>query len=116
MKKINNQRMLRRKFRISKNIFGTKDKPRISVYRSNKFIYAQAIDDQERKTILASSSLKLKEDKLNKTDAAKLVGKKLAEALIAKGVTRGIFDRGQYTYNGRVKALAEGLREGKLVI
>ena len=98
---------------------GTAERPRITIHRSNKFIYAQAIDDEKRVTLASFSSLQLarkKELKGKKSDQAKEVGKQLAQQLKDKKVTAGIFDRGRYTYNGRVKSLAEGLREGALQI
>lgn len=119
MKKTLIDQKQRRKRRISSNIFGTADKPRISVFRSNKYIYAQAIDDEKRVTLASASSLSLKnkkEAKKNKTEEAKWVGITLAKILIAKNIKKGVFDRSCYAYNGRVKALAEGLREGGLKI
>jgi large subunit ribosomal protein L18 len=118
MKKINYQRRLRRKYRISSNLFGTNDRPRISIYRSSKFIYAQAIDDAARVTLASFSSLQLKKtsQKSKKTESAGKVGQELAKTLIKKGITTGIFDRGAYNYLGRVKALAEGMREVKFII
>lgn len=116
MKHISLDRKLRRKRRISGDIFGTKEKPRISVFRSNQYIYAQAIDDEKRTTLASASSLALnkkeKGEKKNKTEEAKRVGVLIAEALKSKHIEAGVFDRGMYAYNGRVKALAEGLREG----
>jgi len=109
-KHINFNRNLRRKLRVSRNIFGLVSKPRISVFRSNKFIYAQAIDDKNRKTIMTFSSDKL-EKTGRKTDSSFLVGQNLAKLLIEKGITEGIFDRGKYSYKGRVKSVAEGMRK-----
>lgn len=120
MRKINFDRISRRKRRISSNISGTKEKPRISVYRSNKYIYAQAIDDEARTTICSASSSLLKKDKgymkAKKSKEAKQVGLLLAKALKEKKIETGVYDRGAYAYNGRVKLLAEGLREGGLQI
>ena len=107
---INFNRQLRRKLRISRSIIGSKDKPRISVFRSNKYIYAQAINDKERKTIMFYSSKNLGK-KEKKTIEAYQVGQKLANLLIKAGIEVGVFDRGRYAYKGRVKALAEGLRK-----
>lgn len=106
----------RRKIRVRSKLFGTGERPRISVFRSNKYIYVQAIDDKKRQTLLSQSSPKLKEQKSPKVEQAKLVGKALAKALTKKGVKMGLFDRGPYPYKGRVKALAEGLREGGIQI
>ena len=117
MKKINFDRKLRRKRRVSSNIHGTADIPRIVVYRSNRYIYAQAIDDVARKTLAAYSSHAMKgEAKMKKGEAAKAVGVKLATLLKEKKIVRGVFDRSQYTYLGRVKSLCDGLREGGIKI
>ena len=109
---------VRRKIRVRSKIKGTADRPRISVFRSNRYIYAQAIDDEKRHTICAYSSLKLRKDMKfkDKKEEAKEVGKKLAELLKRKKVSKAVFDRGWYAYQGRVKALAEGLREGGIKI
>lgn len=109
----------RRKRRVSANIKGTKEKPRISVYRSNKYIYCQVIDDFERKTLASFSSLilrKKKKIKKKKLEEAKLVGEELAKILKNMGINQGVFDRSIYKYHGRVKAIAEGLREGGIKI
>lgn len=120
MTKINLDRKLRRKRRISSNIHGTNDRPRISVFRSSRYIYAQAIDDASRKTISSFSNADLKKDvgfkKGKKSEDSKKVGVGLAKKLIEKKILTGVFDRGSYAYNGRVKAIAEGLREGGLKI
>ncbi|MBM3577713.1 MAG: 50S ribosomal protein L18 [Alphaproteobacteria bacterium] len=91
---------------------------RLSVFRSSKQIYAQIIDDEKGATVVAASSLeKANRDGLKtgaNVDAAKVVGKLLAERAVAKGVKQVVFDRGAYMYHGRVKALAEGAREGGL--
>lgn len=97
-------------------IKGTAAKPRISVFRSNRYIFVQAIDDVARLTIVQSSSLGFKDDrkgsaKVNKTEEAKKVGRELAKRLLKKNVKMGVFDRGAYSYKGRVRALVEGLRE-----
>lgn len=106
--------------RVSANIKGTKARPRISVFRSNTYIYAQAIDDVERKTLFASSNFDLKKEagfkKGKKSEDSKKIGVKLAKTLIENKILAGVFDRGSYAYNGRVKVLAEGLREGGLKI
>ena len=119
MTKIMHDRKTRRIHRVRGQIFGTSEIPRVSVYRSNKFIYVQAIDDQKRKTIAAASSFSLSKkdtDKVKKSEQALAVGKQLAQQLDKKGVKKGVFDRGRYAYLGRVKALATGLREGGLKI
>ena len=120
MKKITTDRTAKRKSRVSKNIRGTKDVPRISVFASNKYTYVQLIDDEDRKTLLSLSSLAFSQapdyKKETKTQAAKQVGTELAKKIKAKGIVKAVFDRGAYAYKGRVKALAEGLREGGLII
>lgn len=121
MKKINTDRKLRRKMRVSNSIRGTTERPRVAVHRTNKYIYAQVIDDVLRKTVVAYSSLALskKEDqskKMKKSEQAKLVGVQLAKLMIEKKVQKAVFDRSAYTYLGRVKALAEGLREGGISV
>ena len=115
MLKLKLKRQARRKIRVSTNIVGSAERPRISIYRSNRYIYAQAIVDTAEKTIVSYSSAVLKE-KGNKSEIAKLVGKKLAELMKEKKITKAVFDRGSYSYNGRVKSLAEGLREGEIQV
>lgn len=110
---------LRRKIRIRKNIFGTSDKPRLSVFRSLKQIYAQVIDDATGKTIVSASSLSKEiadEIKNAKTKAEKsaIVGKLVAKKAAEAKVETVIFDRNTYRYHGRVKALADGAREAGL--
>lgn len=116
---------LRRKKRVRKKIFGYPERPRVSVFRSHKHIYAQVINDVEGHTLVALSSLspevrtkveelKSKGEVKGKADVARLVGRMLAEKAKEKGITKVVFDRGGYKYHGRVKALAEGLREGGL--
>ena len=120
MGKISKSQGERRKKRVSNNLFGVKEKPRVSVFASNRYIYAQVIDDSKRTTITSFSSLKLaqsdKYKKEKKTDEAKKVGLELAKIAKKLEIKKAIFDRGKYSYKGRVKALAEGLREGGLVI
>jgi large subunit ribosomal protein L18 len=111
------ERRTRIRKRIRKIITGTKEKPRLSVFRSNKHIYTQFINDDEGRTMLSVSSLdKEIADKKNitKTEQAKLVGKLTAEKSKAARITNVVFDRNGYLYHGRVKALAEAAREGGL--
>jgi large subunit ribosomal protein L18 len=111
------ERRKRIKLRIRKKISGTNETPRMSIFRSNKGIYAQLIDDQAKKTIVAvSSSVKeiSTEKKITKTEQAKLVGKLVAEKAKEKGITTVVFDRNGYLYHGRVKSLADAAREGGL--
>ena len=102
--------------RIRKTIKGTAERPRLSVFRSNKQIYAQLIDDLNGVTILAASSASkdFEAMKANKVTIAKEVGKSIASKASQSGIDTVIFDRGGYLYHGRVKALAEGAREGGL--
>ncbi|MGB9707426.1 MAG: 50S ribosomal protein L18 [Microgenomates group bacterium] len=116
MKNINRDRKLRRKRRVSCNIKGTSLRPRISIFRSNKYIYTQAIDDGKRITIASASSLTLKDKKLKKVEKAKEVGRQLGKILLSKKINQAIFDRGWYSYLGQVKAVAEGLREAGVKI
>ncbi|MBL7862066.1 MAG: 50S ribosomal protein L18 [Cyclobacteriaceae bacterium] len=107
-------RRLRIKKGIRKKLEGTSDRPRLSVFRSNKVIYAQIIDDSKGHTLMASSSVELdKKGGVNLT-ISKSVGKKVAEKALANGIKEIVFDRNGYLYHGNIKALAEGAREGGL--
>ena len=106
------QRRLKIKFRIRKNVKGTAERPRMSVFRSNKQIYAQVINDLTGKTLASASSLGL--EKLPKIEQAKKVGALVAEKAKAAGVEKVVFDRNGYLYHGRVQALADAAREGGL--
>lgn len=99
---------------IRSKVSGTSTKPRLSVFRSNKGIYAQLIDDLQGFTLVSVSSSELQSEKGTKIEISKVVGKKLAEKAISNGISDVVFDRGGYLYHGRVKALAEGAREGGL--
>ncbi len=107
-------RRTRIKYRIRKTVSGTSDRPRLAVFRSNKEIYAQLIDDANGKTITAASSRDKGIEGANKSEIAKAVGKAIAEKAQKEGVEAVSFDRGGYLYHGRVKSLAEGAREGGL--
>ncbi len=111
-----NSRRNRIRYRIRKTISGTEQRPRLAVFRSNKEIYAQLIDDVNGTTITAASSRDKDIDasKVNKSDVAKLVGQAIAEKAKKAGIDTVAFDRGGYLYHGRVKSLAEGAREGGL--
>ncbi len=114
-----NKKEIRRKkirMRIRKRISGTQERPRLTVFRSNKQIYAQVINDLEGHTMAAASSreAEIAEQKLTKTEIAKLVGTKIAEKAKAAGIDAVIFDRNGYLYHGRVKALADSAREAGL--
>lgn len=114
---IKNRRKYRRfriKQRIRKTLNGTPDRPRMSVFRSNREIYVQLIDDLNSKTIVAASSKTLEDEKGNKTDTAKKVGTDVAKKALDAGIKAVVFDRNGYLYHGRVKALAEAARKGGL--
>lgn len=111
--KINRRAKIKR--RIRKKITGTTSVPRLSVFRSNKQIYAQVIDDSKGITLAAASSYKNKAaDKKNKSEQAAVVGKEIADKAVKAGVDAVVFDRNGYLYHGRVKSLAESAREGGL--
>lgn len=116
-KKINRKVVRRRKhLRIRNKIMGTPERPRLNVYRSNKNIYAQIIDDSKGHTLVAASSLdpELAGKPGGNVEAAKAVGQLLAKKALEKGIKDVVFDRGGYIYHGRIAALAEGAREGGL--
>jgi large subunit ribosomal protein L18 len=103
--------------RIRKRIHGTAERPRLSVFRSNKQISAQVIDDDKGVTLAAATSRTkeiAEQAKITKTEQARLVGKLAAQKALEKGITQVIFDRSGYLYHGRVKALADAAREGGL--
>ncbi|HUT19017.1 MAG TPA: 50S ribosomal protein L18 [Anaerolineae bacterium] len=108
----------RRHERVRRKISGTGSVPRLSVFRSLKHVYAQIIDDTAGMTLVSASTLDADvRDQvagLNKTEQAKVVGKRLAEKALSSGVTQVVFDRGGYLYHGRVKALADASREAGL--
>ncbi len=116
MKLSKQDRRQRLRFRIRKTVSGTVQRPRLAVFRSNKEIYAQLIDDVSGKTITAASSRDKDIDasKANKIEAAKLVGKAIAEKAVKAGVDTISFDRGGYLYHGRGKSLADSARESGL--
>lgn len=109
---------IRRHARVRKQIAGSMQRPRLNVFRSLAEIYVQVIDDQAGNTLVSASTidheLRAQMKGLNKTDAARLVGKTIAERAKSKGVKIVVFDRGGFRYTGRVKAVAEGAREGGL--
>ncbi len=117
-KNIRDEARQKRKTRIRKRIFGTEQRPRLSVFRSAKHIYAQIVIDSTGSTILAASSLspEIKEElgKLKKSDAAKKVGELLGRKAAEKNIRKVVFDRNGFLYHGRIKALAEGARESGL--
>jgi len=111
------ERRIRIKHRIRKRLSGIAERPRMSVYRSNRDIYVQLVDDVQGKTLLAASSkeksIAEKKD-ITKVEQAKLVGKLIAEKAAANGILNVVFDRNGYLYHGRVKSLAEAARENGL--
>jgi large subunit ribosomal protein L18 len=109
------QKKYRRHRRIRAKVKGTQERPRLSVFRSNQHIYVQLIDDSQAQTLVSCSDLKVKEKKgLTKMEIAKEVGKSIAKKALEKKIKKVVFDRGGYKYHGRVKAVAEGAREGGL--
>lgn len=109
-KKVQNR--IKRQMHIRKKISGTALRPRVTVFRSSKHIYVQAVDDQNSKTLAFASDYSEKAQKLEKTKKADKVGKEFAQILSSKGIKEAVFDRRGYKYHGRVKALAEAIREG----
>jgi large subunit ribosomal protein L18 len=110
-------RRLRIKRGIRKRVYGTPERPRLSVFRSNTAIYAQIIDDSRGVTLASCSSRikEIKEQKATKTEKGRMVGLKLAEKAKAAGIEKVVFDRNGYLYHGRIKALADAAREGGLL-
>lgn len=106
------QRRVKIKYRVRNKISGTAERPRMSVFRSNKQIYVQIIDDDARKTLVAASSLGM--EACPKTEMAAKVGETVAQKAIAAGITTVVFDRNGYLYHGRVKECADGARKGGL--
>jgi large subunit ribosomal protein L18 len=116
--KAKRRQQLRRRNHVRRRIQGTAERPRLTVFRSNKHIYAQLIDDSRGVTLASASSLAVKEGEKagygGNVKGAVAVGKKIAEEAKAKGIALAAFDRGHYKYHGRVKALADAAREGGL--
>jgi large subunit ribosomal protein L18 len=110
----NREARLRRHRRIRNKVRGTAQRPRLAIHRSNRHIYAQLVDDVSARTLASASDLTGGDG--NKTERAKKVGQAIAERAKAAGIERAVFDRGGRLYHGRVKAVAEGAREGGLSI
>ena len=112
------ERRQRIKYRIRKRLSGSSERPRMTVYRSNKQIYVQLVDDVSGQTLVSASSKEkeIASQKVNKIDQAKLVGKRIAEKAKEKGIETAVFDRNGYLYHGRVKNLADAARESGLKI
>jgi large subunit ribosomal protein L18 len=107
------EKRIRLKKKIRTKVFGTSFRPRLSVFRSNEYIYAQIINDETGKTLISLSDLKVK--KGTKTERATSIGSDLAKLAITKGMKSCVFDRNGFKYTGRVKALADGARSGGLL-
>ena len=121
MKNVNTNKRdnrVRRHARVRARISGTAQRPRISVFRSNRHVFVQVIDDSVGKTIMSSIIKSAKKSTLKgkKTEVAATIGQKLAERMKEKGITQALFDRGGFKYHGRVKAVADGLRAGGIKI
>lgn len=105
-------RRIKIKYRVRKRVSGTAERPRLTVFRSNKQIYAQIINDETARTLVSASSLGL--DKMPKLEQASKVGELVAQKAIAAGISEVVFDRNGYLYHGRVKNVADGARNGGL--
>ncbi|QUL97688.1 MAG: 50S ribosomal protein L18 [Candidatus Fermentithermobacillus carboniphilus] len=116
--KTKEEKRKRRHLRVRKKVIGTPERPRLCVFRSLKHIYAQIIDDMSQKTLVSASTLEPSFRETGKSggnvEAASIVGKIIAKRALEKGIKKVVFDRGGYLYHGRVKALADGAREGGL--
>jgi len=117
-RKLLNKKRARRVLRTRAKIFGSASKPRLAIFRSNSSIYAQLIDDEKGNTLVHASSRELRAagKKAPKTEVAKLVGELLAKKAKEKGIKEAVFDRRNYKYHGRVRAVGEGARSGGLKI
>jgi len=108
------EKRYKRHRRVRAKVAGTKDCPRLSVFRSNQHTYIQIIDDAVGKILVSASDVKVKKAKLSKLETAKKIGKEIAKNCLKQNIKKVIFDRGGYKYHGRIKAVAEGAREGGL--
>ena len=118
VKMMRKERIAKKHRRVRKKVFGTPERPRLAVYKSLKHLHAQVIDDVNGVTLVSASTvekeIKEKVKGLKKSEAAKVLGKVIAERALEKGISKVVFDRGGFIYHGRVKAFAEGAREGGL--
>lgn len=112
MSKLQTEKRIRKHKKIRAKIFGTAERPRLSVFKSNKYLYAEIIDDMTGRTLAAASSLKFNK---KVKEPARAVGQTIAKLAGEKKIKNVVFDRGGYVYTGKVKALADGAREGGLV-
>jgi len=104
----------KRQTRVRSKIFGTRNRPRLSVHRSNRYISAQIIDDEKRQTLVGQTSRSLTDKKIPPLEKARLLGEQIAKMATQKKIKKVVFDRGPYRFHGQVKALAEGARKGGL--
>ena len=111
---LKNESRFRRRARVRARVIGSAKRPRLAVFRSAKHIYVQVIDDEQKKTLLATSDVKLEKGEGAKKGLAKKVGAEIAKQCKEKGIDKVVFDRAGYKYHGRVSALAEGAREAGL--
>jgi len=111
IKKIRKERRIKR---VRSKILARKSRPRLTVFRSNQYIYTQIIDDNKGKTLVSAHEKELSDTKMTRTQKAQELGKVLAKKAVAKKIKNIVFDKGAYKYHGRIKALAEGAREGGL--
>jgi|694.fasta_scaffold00063_103 large subunit ribosomal protein L18 len=116
MNNVNRNTQLRKRIKIRARTLGSSERPRLSVFRSNNHIYVQAIDDANGKTLTFASSLVTKDEKNNKVNKSIEVGKKIAENLKKLKINSAVFDRNGYIYHGRVKAIADSVRENGINI
>jgi len=114
LQKIKREKRRKRAVRARSKIFGTLKKPRLSIFRSNKHIYVQLIDDERGKTLASASGLELKNEKMPKSKKAVSIGKLIADKAAKLNIKEVIFHKGGYKYHGAIKATAEGAREGGL--
>lgn len=106
------QKRIRRHQRVRAKIYGTKEAPRLSVFKSNRHIFAQVVDDESGRTIISAHDLARTKGKTDKTAKAAAVGEVLAKKIKEAGISKIVFDRGGFKYHGRIKAVAEQLRKG----
>lgn len=116
MTTVNRDKNLRKKIKIRAKTLGSSERPRINVFRSNNHIYAQAIDDKNGVTLATTSSLTIRKEKDNKVNKSTSVGKLMAEALKKLKIEKAVFDRNGYVYHGRIKAVADSIRESGINI
>lgn len=111
-----NQKRARRARRSSARIFGTAERPRLAVHRTNRFMYAELIDDAKGRTLAAASNVGVKGEKKTKVAAAETVGAEIGKKAVAQGIKQVVFDRRSYRFHGRVKSVADGAKKAGLLI